>query len=919
MEDGWFALSVAMRKDLAVISRRSTVALLVVPSLLLLAGILRTLAVEPGNEHFGRTWSRTDQPVADGVESRTWMWGPEAFTTLGIESYAESPGGQRDVQYFDKARMEITNPNGDTNSIWYVTNGLLVVELMTGRMQVGDDSFEQRSPALVNVAGDANDANGPTYAGMAALRAAPPLAIGTTITQRVDRAGNVTFDTDLGAQGVTVGHFDEVTNHSIAAPFWDFMNSSGTVYVDGQYVTDLLFANPYFATGRPITEPYWALVRVGGAEREVLIQCFERRCLTYTPDNPPGWQVEAGNVGQHYYTWRYEGGGSPTATPTVTSTATTTTTAPETASPTSTGSVAPTASASPTATATGTATATVEPAGPFDPIQTCGGPIVPNQPYGVALGPDGSIHIADTSNHQIVKLSAAGQHLGTWGERGVEDGQLLSPRGIAVDSSGNVYIADYFNDRVQVFDSNGTYLRQWGADGSGDGEFDRPADIAITSNLVFVTDYGNHRVQVFTTQGQYLREWGTNGNGDGQFVGPVGIAGTASGTIYVVDEGNYRVQFFDTQGGYQGQWGGLGGNDGQFYLPTGIAIDPDFGYVYVTDSAKGEVQVFNALGGYLLKFGEGATGLLAPTAVATTGTSAIWVADRDAMNIELWASDGPGIAYQTTWSEIPIGKFSDPEDVTVDQNGFIYVIDRTFNRITRFTSECTFDRFWGSRGSGNSEYFAPVAAAISPDNLVYTVDQGNDRVQVTSNIGAFVREWGQYGNGQGEFNIPTDLAFNAAGNVYVVDSGNNRVQVFSNVGVYQFEWGTAGSGPGQFSSARDIEIANNQVYVTDTGNQRVQIFDLSGNYQGELTAPTDVTWFSINDVAANPDGYVFVHNTVWFYVFTPGGVYLDRYEIEDTGGNFIGGESMDFAPNGDMYVVDDFSIGLYVFEVSDLQ
>jgi hypothetical protein len=35
------------------------------------------------------------------------------------------------------------------------------------------------------------------------------------------------------------------------------------------------------------------------------MQCFERRCLTYTPDNPEGWQVEAGNVGRHYYYWRY--------------------------------------------------------------------------------------------------------------------------------------------------------------------------------------------------------------------------------------------------------------------------------------------------------------------------------------------------------------------------------------------------------------------------------------------------------------------------------------------------------------------------------------------------------------------------------------------------------------------------------------
>jgi hypothetical protein len=46
-------------------------------------------------------------------------------------------------------------------------------------------------------------------------------------------------------------------------------------------------------------------VKVGGQPRDVLVQCFERRCLTYTPDNDPTWQVEAGNVGQHYYIWRY--------------------------------------------------------------------------------------------------------------------------------------------------------------------------------------------------------------------------------------------------------------------------------------------------------------------------------------------------------------------------------------------------------------------------------------------------------------------------------------------------------------------------------------------------------------------------------------------------------------------------------------
>jgi hypothetical protein len=57
--------------------------------------------------------------------------------------------------------------------------------------------------------------------------------------------------------------------------------------------------------GYPISEAYWVRVRVGGVERDVLVQLFERRVLTYTPDEQPMWRVQMGNVGQHYYIWRY--------------------------------------------------------------------------------------------------------------------------------------------------------------------------------------------------------------------------------------------------------------------------------------------------------------------------------------------------------------------------------------------------------------------------------------------------------------------------------------------------------------------------------------------------------------------------------------------------------------------------------------
>ncbi len=297
---------------------------IVAVTMLFLAVILGS-AEAPANEHFQRTWERTDQAVATGTVARTWIWGPEGNTGAIEEAYAEAPEGLRTVQYFDKSRMEINDPGGDPGSPFYVTNGLLVVELMTGQMQTGSNQFAPHSPAAVNVAGDAGDPNSPTYADLAPLRAAPAGADGSFITQRVDGNGMVSSDPSLAGQNVTAAYRLTVPgiDHQVASPFWEFLNSSGPVAINGQAVTERLFDPWFYATGYPITEAYWADVQVGGTVRLVLMQCFERRCLTYTPGNPPGFVTEAGNVGQHYYTWRYEqipAEGTPTATATGTAT-----------------------------------------------------------------------------------------------------------------------------------------------------------------------------------------------------------------------------------------------------------------------------------------------------------------------------------------------------------------------------------------------------------------------------------------------------------------------------------------------------------------------------------------------------------------------------------------------------------------------
>src|SRR5215472_3646357 len=70
------------------------------------------------------------------------FWGPLANAKDGQqEPYKEAAGGQRLVQYFDKGRMELMSGT--------VTNGLLATELVMGRIQTGDATFEPKPPPSI--------------------------------------------------------------------------------------------------------------------------------------------------------------------------------------------------------------------------------------------------------------------------------------------------------------------------------------------------------------------------------------------------------------------------------------------------------------------------------------------------------------------------------------------------------------------------------------------------------------------------------------------------------------------------------------------------------------------------------------------------------------------------------------------------
>ena len=282
------------------------------------------------NPDFAAAWSRTDfivgTPGAHG-----YFWGPLNTSQTKDETYN---GQSRTVQYFDKGRMELNTaaPAGDK---YRVLTGLLANQLISGNQQTGDTSFVTRWPAEIPIAGDADDANAPTYASFHNLMVNANSNLNGSAVSTIARDGTTGADNSKASDtGAVIAYYEPTTHHNIPTAFWNFLNQKGPIQVNGKVTQNQTLSDPWFYyTGFPTTEAYWAKVKIGGvAGVDVLIQAFERRVLTYVPSAPPAYRVQWGNIGQHYYDWLYNNLGKPTNPPTAT---------PGPAQPTSTPKPAP--------------------------------------------------------------------------------------------------------------------------------------------------------------------------------------------------------------------------------------------------------------------------------------------------------------------------------------------------------------------------------------------------------------------------------------------------------------------------------------------------------------------------------------------------------------------------------------------------
>ena len=477
-------------------------------------------------------------------------------------------------------------------------------------------------------------------------------------------------------------------------------------------------------------------------------------------------------------------------------------------------------------------------------------------PNGAAVDGSGNLYIADTIHHRIRKVDAAG-NISTVAGSGRDgysgDGgpalqaQLAAPKGAAADGAGNLYIADTGNHRIRKVDAAGVISTvagsgKWGGYG-GDGgpalqaRLFAPNGVAADgAGNLYIADTGNNRIRKVDAAGVISTvagsgEWGGYG-GDGgpalqaRLLAPSGVAADGAGNLYIADKWNHRIRKVDAAGvistvagtgenGYSGDGGAA--VRAQLAFPLGAAAD-GAGNLYIVDAGNNRIRKVDAAGAISTAAGSGDVG-----------------------------DGGPAVR---AWLGFPWG-------VAADGEGNLYIADTFNERIRKVDAAGVISTVAGSGERGyagdggpalQARLASPLSAAADGAGNIYFVDAGNHCIRKADAAGAIstVAGSGRYGYGgdggpavRARLAFPRGAALDEAGNLYIADTENHRVRKVDAAGVISTVAGTGkGGSSGDGGPAVRAQLAfpwgvaadgAGNLYIADRNNHRIRKVDAAGN------------------------------------------------------------------------------------------
>jgi sugar lactone lactonase YvrE len=483
-----------------------------------------------------------------------------------------------------------------------------------------------------------------------------------------------------------------------------------------------------------------------------------------------------------------------------------------------------------------------------------------NGPEGIVADTNGNFFVADTYNHTIRKVTAAGvvtTIAGFPGVRGDADGtnsaaRFSYPWDITLDRGGNLYVIDSLNTTVRKIAPLGT---NWAVttiagypscyvtiDGVGStARFYNAAAITADGTNLYVSDGGTIRMAspvgtnwiVTTIVGSTQTPGSDDGQGCLARIGfSQGIAVDPAGNILLADSQNSTIRRITGGGTNCADWsatniaglalhpGSLDGtnSDAEFIFPTGIAADLS-GNFFVADST---------------------------TIRKISPVDANWVVRTIAGTpFNYGNADGTGTNAQ----------FNGLHGVAADGAGNLYVADSDNNAIRTVTSAGIVNTLAGlpvSAGSSDgigaaARFRGPTGLAVDRAGNIYIGDTGNGTVRKINSVGIVTTLAGlatNFGSADGvgsyaRFSGPAAVALDTGGNVFVADAPSSTIRRITAAGV-----ASTIAGPAQVSNPYGVAVdQNSNVYVVNSvSNSTILMITPSGtNWVPTTIAAVDGT------------------------------------------------------------------------------
>lgn len=298
-----------------------------------------------------------------------------------------------------------------------------------------------------------------------------------------------------------------------------------------------------------------------------------------------------------------------------------------------------------------------------------------------------------------------------------------------------------------------------------------------------------------------------------------GIAVDAKDNIYLSLRDNNAITKIDAKGGVTPIAGtgksGFGGDGGlainaDLKIPAGLTFDKE-GNLYIADRENHRVRKVDTKG--------------IITTVAGNGTAG-------------FGGDG-GPATQASLNL--------PSGIVFDENGNLYIADRSNNRVRVIDSQGIIQTFAGTgaegfQGDGGPARQAvldkPFGLAVDNKRNLYIADRNNNRIRKvdpSGNIATIAGDGGFFFSGdngpatRASVAGPTGVATDSSGNLYIADRNNNRVRMVDPQGMIHT---VAGTGQRDYNGDSEVARETNLYLpfgVTIDRKENLLVIDRSNN------------------------------------------------------------------------------------------